>query len=117
MLSPKGGDYLVVTKSLKDVMCLYEFGIPSIAPCSENLFITDNQYKRLKAHYKHIYLLYDNDVPGLNAAKKIKKSYPDVKILLIPWHFAKDISDFRKLYGYQKTLDLINKAKEYYGET
>jgi len=117
MIPKQGGDYLIVTKSLKDVMCLYEFGIPAIAPCSENLFLTDNQYKLLKSKFKQIALLYDNDIPGLEAAKRIKKNYPDVKIMIIPRHLAKDISDFRKAFGYKKTLELINKTKEYYGKT
>ena len=67
MLPKEGGDYLVITKSLKDVMCLYEFGIPAIAPCSENLFLTENQYEKIKRKFKRIYVLYDNDKPGMSA--------------------------------------------------
>lgn len=68
MLSKNGGDFLVITKSLKDVMTLYEYKIPAIAPCSENIFITESQYDRLKTKYKHILLLYDNDSAGLHSA-------------------------------------------------
>lgn len=115
MLSKDGGDCIVVTKSLKDVMCLYEFGIPAIAPCSENLFITDSQYERLKKKYKRVFLLYDNDKPGLHAAWTIRKSHPDLKIIYLPINGGdKDISDFRKARGYKKTLELINKVKSYY---
>ena len=39
---PKSGEFLVITKSMKDVMLCYELGIPAIAPNSENLFITDS---------------------------------------------------------------------------
>ena len=38
---PKSGKLLVITKSLKDVMCLYSCGITACAPNSENLFISD----------------------------------------------------------------------------
>ena len=117
MLPREGGNYIVITKSLKDVMCLYEFGIPSIAPCSENLFLTEAQYNRIKNKFNKIFLLYDLDLPGIRAAKKIKKSFPEVTILLTPWGSAKDFSDYRKKFGYTKTLELINKAKEYYGKT
>ena len=116
LLPKNGGDYLVITKSLKDVMALYEFGIPAIAPCSENLFVTDTQYQRLKNKFKRIYLLYDNDLPGVAASNRIHKKYPDVKCILLKREWSKDFSDYRKAYGYKKTLDLINKAKEYYGE-
>jgi len=117
MLPINGGDYLVVTKSLKDVMCLYEFGIPAIAPCSENLFLTDAQYNRVKNKFKNIYLLYDNDLPGVRATNKIHKQHPELKCLLLSREDAKDFSDYRKRFGYAKTLELVNKAKSYYGET
>lgn len=53
-LNPKGGDLLIIQKSLKDVMCLYNFGIQSIAPCSENLFIKDSLLEKLKNKYQRI---------------------------------------------------------------
>lgn len=49
---PESGDILIITKALKDVMVLYEYGIPAIAPCSENLFITEAQYNHLKERFK-----------------------------------------------------------------
>lgn len=75
---PKMGEYLVVTKSLKDVMTLYNLGIPAIAPISENCFLSKAQYHRLKERFKHIILLYDNDRPGLRAMISIKKKFPEV---------------------------------------
>ena len=36
---------------------MYEYGITAIAPCSENEFLTDNQYNRIKAKFKQIVLL------------------------------------------------------------
>ena len=60
MLKNIKSDYIVITKSLKDVMCLYEYGIPSIAPCSENEFLSEAQYNRIKNKFKHVILLYDN---------------------------------------------------------
>lgn len=114
-LNKNGGDILVITKSLKDVMVLYEYGIQAIAPCSENVFVTDSQYQRLKAKYKHIFLLYDNDRPGQRASIRIHKQYPDLKILFIPKKSGcKDFSDFRKVHGDKKTRELIQQAKDYY---
>lgn len=68
MLPKQGGDLLVITKSLKDVMCLYEYGITAIAPCSENEFLTDTQYQKVKSKFKHITLLWDNDYAGVSNA-------------------------------------------------
>ena len=117
MLPKNRSDYIIITKSLKDVMALYEFNIPAIAPCSENLFLTDFQFNKIKDKFKHIYLLYDNDLPGVKATNKIHKQYPDLKCLLLNRSQAKDFSDFRKKFGYRKTLELVNQTKQYYGET
>lgn len=115
MLLKSNSNDLVITKSLKDVMVLYEYGITAIAPCSENVFVTDVQYNKLKSKYKRIFLLYDNDLPGMQAMFKIKKTYSDLKILFLPRYGGdKDISDFRKVHGHKKTLELINKTREYY---
>lgn len=96
-------------------MVLYEYGIPAIAPNSENLFVTENQYLRLKSKFKHILVLYDNDLAGIKGMNRIKKNYPEIKVAFIPRKYeAKDISDFRKRYGDKKTLQLINEAKNYY---
>lgn len=108
---PKNGDYIVITKSLKDVAVLYEFGIPAVAPISENLFLTDSKYKKLKERFGKIVLFYDVDIAGLSAMNKIRKTY-DVSPIWIPRHYkAKDISDFYALYGRDKTLELIEEAK------
>ena len=118
LLPKEGGDYLVITKSLKDVMVLYECGITAIAPCSENIFLTETQYLRVKKKFKRIYLFFDNDLAGITAANKIKKKFSDLKVLFLPRHGGdKDISDFYKAHGKKKTLDLIDKTLEYYGET
>lgn len=103
---PKNGDFIVITKSLKDVMALYEFGITAIAPNSENLFLTESQYLKLMDRFGTIYLLYDRDLPGIRAAKKIKKQYPNIKVLLMPK--VKDFTDYVKKYGLMKTFNLID---------
>ena len=112
---PKNGEFLVCTKSLKDVMLLYEYGIPAIAPCSENEFLSDTQYERIKSRFKHILLLWDNDLPGISAANKIRKKHPDIEVMFLPIKGPdKDISDFRKAHGNKRTLELIEQTKAYY---
>ena len=112
---PDTGDLLVITKSMKDVMALYEFGIPAIAPCSEVLFISKQQLKKLKERFKHIIVMYDNDLPGIEGMRKIKKQYPELKFFWIPRKYkAKDTSDFIKKYGVYKTKEYIEKLKVYY---
>lgn len=112
---PKSGDVLVVTKSLKDVMCLYSLGITAVAPNSENLFLTPSQYNKLKTRFKHIVILYDNDLAGMSNMNKFRKQF-DIKCLWIPRTYkAKDISDFYAKYGKEETLKLIDYGKEKIG--
>jgi len=114
---PENGKLLVITKSMKDVMCLYSLGISAIAPNSENLFITDNVLKNLRERFKYVVVLYDNDLPGISNMRKIRKQFPDLVYCWIPRSYdAKDISDFYKKYGKYETKkfirDYILKLKE-----
>lgn len=113
---PDTGDILIITKSMKDVMALYELGIPAIAPCSEVLFISDQQLKKLQERFKNIIVIYDNDLPGIQGMRRIRKAHPDLKFFWIPRRYeAKDISDFIKKYGIDETKKCIKKLKEKYG--
>jgi hypothetical protein len=105
---PKKGNLLVITKSMKDCMLLYEFGIPAIAPCSENLFISDSVLEQLKKRFKYIVVFYDCDLAGISNMNKIKRNHPELIYTWIPKQYGlKDISDFYKYNGKQKTLNLI----------
>jgi hypothetical protein len=105
---PKKGKILVITKSLKDVMCLCSLGIPAIAPNSEHLFISAAVLADLKTRFDNIFVLYDNDLPGVKNLNKIKREFPELKYLIIPRKYnAKDISDFYKLHGRQSLINLI----------
>ena len=102
----------MITKSLKDVACLYSCGITAIAPISENCFVTEAQFERLSKKFKKIILFYDNDSAGITHMNKFRKQFPDVYVLWIPRHLgAKDISDYYKKYGRKKVLNLIEQAK------
>ena len=84
MLPKTGGDILCVTKSMKDVMLLHELGITAIAPCSENLFLTEKQYNALRPNFKHCIVFFDNDRAGISNLRAIKKKYPEVICTCIP---------------------------------
>ena len=49
-------DILVITKSQKDCMCFYEFGINAISPSSESTFCSEKQIEEFKNRFKHIAL-------------------------------------------------------------
>lgn len=114
---PKEGDLLIVTKSMKDCMVLYEMGIPAIAPCSEVLFLSDAQLEKLKQRFKKIIVFYDNDLPGIAGMNRIKKAHKELSYFFIPRKYgAKDVSDFVKKYGIKETKKYIEQAKNYFEE-
>lgn len=105
---PKKGKLLVITKSMKDSMCLYSCGITACAPNSENLFISDKVLEDLKSRFENIVVFYDNDRPGLYNMAKIRREHPELTYVFIPRRYgSKDISDFYKDHGRKETLNLI----------
>ena len=105
---PKRGKLLVITKSMKDSMCLYSCGITACAPNSENLFISEKVLEDLKSRFENIVVFYDNDRPGLYNMAKIRREHPELTYIFIPRRYgSKDISDFYKDHGRKETLNLI----------
>lgn len=105
---PKSGKLLIITKSMKDCLSMYSCGITAIAPCSENLFISDSVLKDLKTRFKYIVVFYDNDLTGIRNMKKIRKLHPELNYFFIPRRYgAKDFSDFYAKYGRKNTLETI----------
>ena len=102
---------LIITKSLKDVMFLYENSFSALAPNSEGIIFPEKQMNNFLKNFKNIIIFYDNDLAGFRGARKYKKTYPYVNCIFLKRKYAKDISDFRKKYGEENTRKLINKAK------
>lgn len=98
---PKKGDILIITKSLKDVMCLHEMGIPAISPSSESTFISDTALEALKKRFKRILICFDRDTAGVRNLRKISLKTGLEPILIHKKFKAKDISDAIKLNGFE----------------
>lgn len=103
---PNSGELLIITKSMKDVMCLHELGIPSIAPQSESFIFYDYIITELKKRYKKVVLLYDNDSTGIRNATKHAELY-GIPCVFYPDNTAKDTSDYYKVFGREQTLNQI----------
>lgn len=98
---PKKGDLLIITKSLKDVMCLYEMGYTAISPSSESTFISDKALNQLKRRFKRILICFDRDVSGIKNMRKISLKTGLNGFLVHKKWKAKDISDAIKLNGFE----------------
>ena len=99
---PKKGEICIITKSLKDVMCLHEMEIPAISPSSESTFIPESVLVDLKKRFKKIIIIFDRDQAGFKNVRKIIKKYKDLDFLFMNKKFkSKDISDAIKNSSYE----------------
>lgn len=53
-LDTENTDFIVIQKAMKDLLVMHEYGIPSIAPTSENTPISDKTLNKLRSKYKKI---------------------------------------------------------------
>lgn len=107
---PKTGNLLIITKSLKDVMCLYEMGYNAISPSSESTFIPDDVLQSILKRFKRVLLCFDRDIAGVRNMRKISLK-TGLKCMLVAkkWQ-AKDISDAIKGNGFETIKDWLNKT-------
>jgi DNA primase len=98
---PEKGDLLIITKSLKDVMCLYEMGYTAISPASESTFLTPDVIDALKLRFKRILICFDRDNPGVKNMRKISLKTGLNGFLVHKKFQSKDISDAIKNNGFE----------------
>ena len=111
---PDSGNLLIITKSLKDVMCLYEMGFNAISSSSETTFIPDGILQSLRSKWKHIIILYDRDVAGVGNARQYSKQYKLDAIFVHKKFKAKDVSDAVKANGFFAVKEWLTKTVERY---
>lgn len=99
-------DVGIITKSLKDVMVLNTLGYWSIAPGSENSNIDELKFSSFISKFKKVYILFDNDSPGIHAAEVLSEK-TGLPSIMIPDTEYKDISDYRKDHTKEETLNLL----------
>lgn len=98
---PSKGELLIITKSLKDVMCLYEMGYNAISPSSESTFIPNDVLQNILKRFKRVLLCFDRDIPGCKNMRKISLK-TGLKCMLVHRKFkAKDISDAVQINGFE----------------
>lgn len=101
------GDLLIITKSLKDVLVLRNLGYQAISLGSETMPISEDLYKDLNKRFKRIITLYDNDVQGIKSSSQIEKKWGFKAFYVPKEEDVKDISDFIKKYGLNKSIELM----------
>lgn len=112
---PESGDELIITKSLKDVMALYEVcGLPAVSLQSENLLPKKHVFEQLTSRFKEVVLLYDNDYDkevnwGKTFGDKIAREFGLMDCYIHERHECKDFSDLVKKFGPQEAADILRR--------
>ncbi|HEX8586121.1 MAG TPA: hypothetical protein VF680_17145 [Allosphingosinicella sp.] len=112
---PAVGQDLVITKSLKDVMTLYEVcKLPAVALQSENILPKLHVFEQLKSRFQDITLLYDNDFDaeinwGKQFGDKLSSHLGVVECYIPDKYESKDPSDLVKNIGVEKAREIILK--------
>ena len=109
---PKDGNHCILSKSMKDLMVLFEFGFIAIAPTSENILITEGRFNRLQSKYSNIIVFFDNDLAGVKGAHKYKKNYPNSRCVFIKRKYSKDISDLHKKLSRTQFWEVVKEFQE-----
>lgn len=109
-LPVEGGNLLIITKSLKDVMCLYEMGFNAIAASSETTFIPDDILDSLRHKWKNVIMLYDRDKTGMLESRKYSKQYKLDALFVHKRFKAKDVSDAVKDNSYNEVKQWLTKT-------
>jgi len=99
---------VIITKSMKDVMVLHEFGFTAFAPQSETVYPDPEWIASLLEEAPIVKSLYDFDRAGVTMANYMRKKYGIEPMFLTDGRFgsidykAKDISDLVQMHGRSK---------------
>lgn len=104
---PLKGNTLILTKSLKDVMTLYELGFNAISFHAEGVNIPESIMKELLDRFDNVICYYDNDEAGKKNSHKITKGY-NIRHFNNPDNLKeKDAFDYVSSFGQKALLDLF----------
>lgn len=112
---PKKHNFLIITKSLKDVMALYTTTkLPSTSLQAESVEPKQTVINELKSRFKNIFLLYDNDFDskenwGRKFGKHLSEKFKITQIEIPSEYKSKDYSDLIKNHGVKKAKEILKK--------
>lgn len=106
---PYHDDLLIITKSLKDVICCRLCGYSAISLQGESNKLSKELVEKLKKRFKKFVIFYDNDNQGIISANKITENYGFKSIIIDPNDKSKDLSDYIKNNGLNQAKTMLNK--------
>lgn len=109
---PKTGEYLILTKAMKDVMVLSTLGLPAICPTSESRLIEPEHLMPFFERFKYIVVWYDADEVGNHMADIMYEKYKEFGLVKLEHNIklGKDVSDIVKAHGITKLEELCKQS-------
>ena len=105
---PEKGEKLVICSSLKDAICLWaNVGIPAVYVQSETTGISDTAKEVLKKRFRHIFICFDNDAPGLQDGFNLSIQTGFTNVVLPSFAEGKDISDMYRAKGKEEFIRIV----------
>ena len=106
---PGEGDLLIITKSLKDVMSLYDvMGTSAIGLQSESVMMKGSVMKEYKSRFKKVVCLFDNDKAGKSLSLSFSSKYKVPYFFMPEMEGVTDFSDLVKIIGIEKAKVKFN---------
>lgn len=112
----------LITKSYKDVLCYYTFGVYTKAVPSETYVMTKDEIFDIKSKCDVVFTNFDYDKAGILLANKYKRIHNILPLMFTRGRFnqpdfgVKDFSEYRAVYGKDKTKELISTILDKYRE-
>ena len=101
-------DKVVICSSLKDALCLWaNVGIPAIYVQSETTGLSNTAQEVLKSRFKHIFICFDNDAPGLLDGEELALKTGFKNVVLPYFPEGKDVSDLYKARGKEEFIRIV----------
>lgn len=104
---PKYNDLLIITKSLKDIMCLRLLGYYAVAPNNEASWLPETVWAKFILRYPRRVIFFDNDEPGILNAEIFSERYHLPYTFIPTSEETKDISDYIHLHGIDSAKNLM----------
>lgn len=112
-LLPKKGERVFICSSVKDALTLMcNCTLPAICMQGEGYDVSNTVINELKQRFTEVFVLLDNDPPGIKDAEKLCEQTGFTNLIIPPFDAGKDLADYRKAYGHDSFVQLVSNLLE-----
>lgn len=104
---PDKDDLLIITKSLKDVICCRLCGYSAISLQGEGNKLSTDLFNKLNSRFIRFIVLYDNDDGGKEGSAEMVKKYGFKSIIIPPEYECKDLAELIAKIGLKEAKTVL----------